>query len=478
MRTLVLLSAALLIGCSDADRSPSAAPALPQVAPPAIRELAGPPIDPRVCVPNPDVALRERLRLAGLWNDDPVAGPMSPRMANNIPTHSDRSLRSAMARYRGRVAALVTHADHAESCAWLVDRSGIVAYSASSIGAEQIHRDVAAVIDALDVEGASALRAPIPRSAPQANRAPGSAPLPALQTEALAVALTHVAETITPAPIAARLRDYESIIIVPHQLIADFPFMLLAEGRAPGPTSYLVEHMSIQVAPSLAELGIGPGLHRDPQVELATMSAESRTAALSNALIVGDPLFNDAEYIMPQLAGAAAEARNVAEELGASFLSGQAATAAAVHERLNQRPRYVHFATHGLADFEGADENRGFLALASGGRLGLEEVRSARMANGAIVVLSACQSGLGARRPGGIVGLPRAFLNAGAQTAIMSLWNVDDAATSFLMVRFTENLRATGRPAAAFREATLATRDQFSDPRLWASFVVFGAGQP
>lgn len=496
MRMLGLLVVALIVGCSDADRVPSASSASTRTdelastdvaitsdvaatpQPVVLRQLAGPPIQPIVCSLDPQAALGEHLRLAGLWNNDPLAGPMSPRMANNIATHSFDSLLVAMARYKGNVVALVTHAGQEESCAWLIDSSGIVAYHSSSLGAEQIRNDVLSVIDALDVEGASAMRAPVSRSEPDANPAEGTTGLSILQPEVLTVALANVAETVVPGAISSKLMDYDSVIVVPHQWIADFPFMLLPQGRSTEPELYLIDAMSIQVAPSLAELGIGPGLHRDPQIELATLSAEVRAEALADALIVGDPLYSDAEYVMPQLPGAASEARAVARELGASFLSGEAATSDAVMARFGQRPRYMHFATHGLADFEDARNNEGFLALAHGGRLSVNDIKTTRMANGAIVVLSACQSGLGARRPGGIVGLPRAFLNAGAQTAIMSLWNVDDEATSFLMVKFMEYLLQTGSPSASFRAATLATRNEYNDPRLWASFVVFSAAQP
>lgn len=434
----------------------------------------GPPQAPSICLPDALDALRARMRMAGIWNNDPVAGAMSPRMANaNISTHDETSLRRGMARYGPTTAALITFAGVSESCAWLVSGEGIVAYGRNGVDAEQVYADVRSVIDALGVEGASAARAPSPRG----PSAPGSPP-PANQadahTAALDVALTHVAQSVLPEGLGGALAQFENLIVVPNEMLAGFPFMLLRSS----PSEYIIDRMSIQVAPALAELGIGPGLHTALNVDLARMTAEARAATLADALIVGDPHFNDLAYEMPQLPGAAEEARGVASVLGAVSLTDRQASLASVRTRLAQRPRYLHFATHGLADENDIANNRGFLALANGDRLTLEDVRAVRMRSGAIVVLSACQSGLGASRPGGVVGLPLAFQNAGAQTVVMSLWNVDDAATGYLMQAFASRLKQSGRPALAFAEAVRTTRQAYPDPRLWASFEVFGVGPP
>ncbi|MBC7767354.1 MAG: CHAT domain-containing protein [Phycisphaerales bacterium] len=472
-----LLAAAALAACERPATEP-AAPATRQAefSQPVLRAAAPAPASPRVCVEDGRAALVERLRVDGLWVNDAVAGPMSPRMAGaRIAAHDEASLLAGLLRYGPGMAVLVTYAGEDESCAWLLSRDGLVAYGRNGVSVGQVALDVAAVMSALDVEGARAARTPVLRS--ETQTVPPQ-PLGALREGELATALAHVAESVTPGPIAAELGRYESLIVVPHQALAGFPMMLLTQGRAEGRPNYLVDRMSIQVAPALSEIGIGPGLHRDLSVELAAMTAEQRRAVLSEALIVGDPRFNDAEYLMPQLEGAALEARNIAATFGASPLLGADATNAAVRGRLRERPRYVHFATHGLADFHNATGNRSFVALADGGRLTLADVRAERMANGAIVVLSACQTGLGASRPGGFVGLPRAFQNAGAQTVVMSLWNVDDAATNHMMQGFARKLAETGRPASSFAAAVRETRARYPDPRLWASFEVFSVAQP
>jgi CHAT domain-containing protein len=72
-----------------------------------------------------------------------------------------------------------------------------------------------------------------------------------------------------------------------------------------------------------------------------------------------------------------------------------------------------------------------------------------------------------------VIGLARGFQIAGATNTVMSLWNVDDAATEYQMSRFYENLRSM-TPAAALRAAALAARAKHPDPMKWAAFQIFG----
>ncbi len=89
-----------------------------------------------------------------------------------------------------------------------------------------------------------------------------------------------------------------------------------------------------------------------------------------------------------------------------------------------------------------------------------------------LVVLSACQSGLGEVTGEGVFGLQRGFKKAGAQTLVMSLWNVSDDATQLLMTEFFKNLTSGMKKREAFVSAQKVVRQKFPHPGLWAAFVM------
>ena len=166
----------------------------------------------------------------------------------------------------------------------------------------------------------------------------------------------------------------------------------------------------------------------------------------------------------------------------------------------------IHLATHGLNDpdrpersalaFAQTDLPDPLAATAAGERIfdGLltakEIIREWDLCAN-LVTLSGCQTGLGRKAAGeGYVGLAHAFLQAGARSLLVSLWKVDDEATSLLMSRFYENLTGRGQgrtvapqvPAAALREAQAHLRDYtdpegaqpFRHPAFWSGFILIG----
>jgi CHAT domain-containing protein len=89
-----------------------------------------------------------------------------------------------------------------------------------------------------------------------------------------------------------------------------------------------------------------------------------------------------------------------------------------------------------------------------------------------LVILSACETGKGNRSFDGIIGLERGFKTAGAKSVIMSLWKVDDVATSFMMESFYKELLKCGSIFSAFRTAQEIVREKYPDPYYWASFIL------
>jgi len=148
--------------------------------------------------------------------------------------------------------------------------------------------------------------------------------------------------------------------------------------------------------------------------------------------------------------------------------------------------RVVHFATHGLLNTSQPELSGLVLSLvdATGkpqrGFLELADIYNLKLST-ELVVLSACQTGLGKDVKGeGLVGLTRGFLFAGSRGVVASLWKVDDAATAALMEQFYKGmLQRQLRPAAALREAEIKTWKQrrWASPYFWGAFVYEGEWQ-
>jgi CHAT domain-containing protein len=147
------------------------------------------------------------------------------------------------------------------------------------------------------------------------------------------------------------------------------------------------------------------------------------------------------------------------------------------------RYRYVHFATHGYIDSERPGLSALVLSLVDkdgrpqDGFLRVNEIYNLNLP-AELVVLSACQTGLGKEVRGeGLVGLTRGFMYAGAARVVVSLWNVNDRATSELMARFyTRMLKGGERPAAALRRAQVEMLEgrRWGSPYYWAAFTLQG----
>ncbi len=101
------------------------------------------------------------------------------------------------------------------------------------------------------------------------------------------------------------------------------------------------------------------------------------------------------------------------------------------------------------------------------------EVLTLDLKNTELVVLSACETGLGEIKSGeGVYGLQRAFQVAGAQSVVMSLWKVSDEATKSLMTFFYQEWMAGKSKNDAFISAQKKLRQEFPEPYYWGAFVL------
>lgn len=101
-----------------------------------------------------------------------------------------------------------------------------------------------------------------------------------------------------------------------------------------------------------------------------------------------------------------------------------------------------------------------------------EEIASMDLSGTDLVVLSACDTGLGEITSEGVFGLQRAFKMAGVQTLVMSLWKVDDNATSLMMQTFYEHLFSGKSKREAFKLAQATVKEKYPEPYYWASFII------
>ena len=102
------------------------------------------------------------------------------------------------------------------------------------------------------------------------------------------------------------------------------------------------------------------------------------------------------------------------------------------------------------------------------------ELSNMNLGNVDMVVMSACESGLGETSGEGVFGLQRGFKLAGANTLLMSLWKVDDTATQILMTEFYKNYLSGKSKQESLRLAQKSLRDnpEYSDPQYWADFIL------
>jgi len=220
-------------------------------------------------------------------------------------------------------------------------------------------------------------------------------------------------------------------------------------------------------------------------------------------LALGDPFFGEAEAVplarwrgigdttragLARLPHSGAEVQNIAK----FFPPGRVdihLRQEAIEERVKANEKlaqyqYVHFATHGLINERKPDFSSIVLSQDTepkeDGFLQAAEIFNLKL-QADLVVLSACQTGLGKMVRGeGMMGLTRAFMYAGAPSVVVSLWSVSDVSTSKLMEKFYQNLIVKNHDKTeSLRQAKLAMleQDQFSHPFYWAPFVLIGDWQ-
>ncbi|MBD1832820.1 CHAT domain-containing protein [Cyanobacteria bacterium FACHB-472] len=328
-------------------------------------------------------------------------------------------------------------------------------------------------------------------------------------------------------PVANQLTN-KRLLIVSDGALQSIPFAALPIQKTSPPSPLLQGEGSNHAPPFLAgkgdgELGFTPLLLQNEIVSLPSASTlgvlrsqlKGRAPAAKTVAVLADPIFTSDDKRLtsqPQQSNTtiASDAKRSAEEACRTSdlerleysskeaeqilklvpasqhlqaLGYKASHATATSPDLAQY-RMVHFATHGcvneeqpqlsglvlsLFDDKGNPTNNGFLRLHDIYNLNLPAE---------LVVLSACETGLGKDVKGeGLIGLTRGFMYAGAKRVAVSLWRVNDVATSKLMEKYYQQMLDKGlNPVAALRAAQIEMwqTEQWKAPYYWAAFVVQG----
>jgi CHAT domain-containing protein len=283
--------------------------------------------------------------------------------------------------------------------------------------------------------------------------------------------------------LTSRIEPGQRLIIVPDGLLDCLPFEALIQNER-----YLVEDHAISYSPSASMLdlwqgseGRGDSRHQmdllavgnpafDTRFKLAGRKESTPTSLVAGALEL-TPLPRTQDEVQ-HIAGLFPAGR-------CKVLLGSEATEAAIKRESLGRYRRLHFASHSVVDEKSPWRSAVVLGPGGGedGFLEASEIYELDV-DCELVVLSGCLTGRGQLLSGeGIVGLARAFLYAGARSAVVSLWSVSDISTARVMKDFYQHLADGVDNVSALRSAKLGmlrSENETRHPYYWASFISIG----
>ena len=264
----------------------------------------------------------------------------------------------------------------------------------------------------------------------------------------------------------------QEIIIIPDSYTCRLPFPCLLNEE----DKFLGDNYSFRIMPSLLTMGIVDQL---PSV-VVQVPADGRSMCVVGNPTIPSFVYNGDQWSLGKLPFATREAEWVASILKTTPILHEQATKDAVLMR-TMNAKVIHIATHGSA-------SAGFLAFAgmSFARNG-ETVEAKNVLlypedieqlsiSPALVVLSSCDSGRGTVKADGILGMARAFILAGAQAVLTTLWRVPDESASVFMRFFYQYLMDGLKASLALQKATLSVRSfsKYSQYIHWSGYQLTG----
>jgi tetratricopeptide (TPR) repeat protein len=238
------------------------------------------------------------------------------------------------------------------------------------------------------------------------------------------------------------------LVIAPHGLLHQLPFQALFDGGR-----YLIDEFTLSYAPSASVYSLC-------RTRTATEGGDPLDRG---SLVLGIP-----DALVPFVQD---EVEAVAASLPDSeVLSGEKATAERLRAKGSQS-RFIHIATHGYF----RRDNPMFSGIRLGDSyLSLYDLYQLKLP-AELVALSGCSTGLNVVAAGDeLMGLARGLLRAGAETSMLTLWDVQDESTAQLMKFFYSHLAGGRSKAVALQQAMLGVKSTHPHPYYWAPFVLVG----
>jgi len=257
----------------------------------------------------------------------------------------------------------------------------------------------------------------------------------------------------------------EVLTIIPHKFLFRIPFGALKDSNG----RYLIEKHALAYSASIEVLRYIYNNNKYVNID------KKNLLAFVNPRPLSDPRFStleDTERFFNQIS------RLYLDTPNNKILTGENATK---HVLKRDATRYavLHFATH--AEASENDPTESFIALArdslDDGCLRINDIFGLSL-QADLVILAACETGVGKITGDGVIGLGRAFIWAGTATLLISLWQVPELQSLDLMYEFHLNWISEGESkACALRRAQLKQielRNNRDRPDLWAGFILFG----
>jgi CHAT domain-containing protein len=257
---------------------------------------------------------------------------------------------------------------------------------------------------------------------------------------------THLKELYEEliAPIVHRL-EARHLVFVPHGVLHYVPFHALSDG-----TQHLIEKHTVSYSPSAS---------------IYALSQSRMVNSSGPSLVLGVP---DAQA--PAILQEVEMLSRILE--GAELFVGPKATASVLRTQ-GPASRRIHIATHGRF----RQDNPMFSAIRLGDTfLSLFDLYQLRLPV-ELITLSGCSTGLNVVAAGDeLLGLARGLLHAGAQSLVLSLWDVHDQSTAEFMTAFYRGLQQGKPKAVALQGAMLDLKSRYPHCYQWAPFILMGKG--